>query len=133
MIFLDSSFLIAYEVESDQNHQKAVKIMQEIKNNKFGETVISDYIFDETITVTFNKTKNLEKTIFVGEALLKSTVFVKIDKEIFQSSWQIFKSQKNGALSFTDCSTIALMKSKSINSLATFDKDFKKISGINVV
>ena len=133
MIILDSSFIIAFEVESDQNHERAVKIMSEINSGKFDEAIISDYIFDEVITVSFGRTKNLDKVVFIGDKLRESLVFLRINEEIFEEAWKIFKSQKNTTLSFTDCSIIALMKMKSISNLATFDKDFKKVSGINVI
>jgi len=48
-------------------------------------------------------------------------------------SWNIFKEQKNNKLSFTDCTNIAIMRINKIKNIATFDKDFKDIEGINVV
>ena len=61
MIILDSSFLVAIEVETDQNHEKAVEIRDRIIKREFGTVLISDYIFDETITATFQKTRDLKK------------------------------------------------------------------------
>ena len=133
MIFLDSSFLVSVEVETDQNHQKAVEIMDKIIKGDFGDPVISDYIFDETITVTFSRTRNIEKTVFVGENLRNSSEFAKIDERVFEGAWQIFKNQKNTKFSFTDCTTLALMVKEGIRNIATFDQDFSKIKEINVV
>jgi uncharacterized protein len=133
MIFLDSSFLISVEVETDQNHSKAIKIRDEIINKEFGETIISDYIFDEIITVTFNKTKDLKKAIIVGNNLKKSANMIKIDEDAFDEAWEIFKYQEKTSLSFTDCTILALMQSMNIKHIATFDEDFKKIDDINVV
>ena len=57
----------------------------------------------------------------------------KVDREIFDNAWQIFKEQKNTKLSFTDCTILAIMRNEGISNIATFDKDFKKIDGINVI
>lgn len=133
MIFLDSSFLVSVEVETDQNHEKAIKIRDEIIEGKFDKTVISDYIFDETITVTFGKTKDLAKSILVGENLKISTEMIKVDDEIFDEGWEIFKGQKDTKFSFTDCTIVSLMRKENITNIATFDEDFKKVKGINVV
>jgi predicted nucleic acid-binding protein len=34
MIFLDASFLVAYYAENDDHHDKAVRIMKDIKNKE---------------------------------------------------------------------------------------------------
>lgn len=133
MIFLDSSFLVAVEVKTDQNHEKAVKIRDEIIKGKFGKTFISDYIFDETITVTFGRTKKLRKTILVGNQLKASSEMLKVDEKIFDQAWKIFKKQKETHFSFTDCTTIAIMSKNEIKNIATFDEDFQKVRGIKVI
>lgn len=133
MILLDSSFLVAVEVENDQNHEKAKNMIGEIISGMYGPIIISDYIFDETVTVTFLKTKNLKKAIFVGENLKLSTKILKIDESLFWAAWNIFKEQKNTKLSFTDCTNISLLDSRKIKNIATFDKDFKLIKGLNIV
>lgn len=133
MIFLDSSFLVSVEVETDQNHEKAIKIRDGIIKGEFGKPIISDYIFDETLTVTFGRTKDLAKSILVGESLKISTEMIKVDDEIFDEGWEIFKGQKDTKFSFTDCTIVSLMRKEDIANIATFDEDFKKVKGINVV
>ncbi|MBS3077032.1 type II toxin-antitoxin system VapC family toxin [Candidatus Pacearchaeota archaeon] len=132
-IILDSSFLIALEVGTDQNHEKAEKALEKILEGALGETIISDYIFDEIVTVTFLKTKDLEKAIFLGEKIKQSAKMIKIDAALFDSAWNIFKEQTNTKMSFTDCTNIAIMQSSKIKNIATFDKDFEKIKEINVI
>ncbi len=133
MIILDSSFIVAVEVETDQNHEKAVEIRNKIIKGEFGDTVISDYIFDETITVTYQKTKDLKKTILIGTNLRNSAKMMNVEEEIFEEAWEIFKKQENTKFSFTDCTIFSIMKLRKINNIATFDKDFEKIEGISVI
>lgn len=133
MIFLDSSFLISVEVEYDQNHERAIKIRDDIIRGKYGDTFISDYIFDETITVTFGRTKNLQKAVLVGLRLKASAELLKVDESIFESAWERFQKQKNTKFSFTDCTILSIMDKNEIKNIATFDKDFKKVRGINVI
>ncbi len=133
MIILDSSFLVAVEVKEDQNHEKAIIIRDKIIKGDFGDIIISDYIFDETVTVTLNKTKDLNKAIEVGEILMDLTDLLKIEEEIIERSWELFKKQKETKFSFTDCTILALMQENGITNIATFDKDFKKVKEINVI
>ena len=121
------------EVEKDENHEKALKIRDNIINGKFGKIIISDYIFDETVTTTFYKTKNLDKAVLVGQALMNVAEILKVEEETLEKSWKIFMEQKETKFSFTDCTILALMKENGIKNLATFDKDFKKIKEINII
>jgi predicted nucleic acid-binding protein len=133
MIILDSSFLVAFAVETDTNHLKAVKIMDDIVREKYGRLCITDYIFDETVTVIFIKTKKLAKAVSVGNALKKSVEIIDVDKNSFEDAWNKFKRQKKTDFSFTDCTTLAVMEANEIKNIATFDEDFKMVKEINVI
>jgi len=127
MIFLDSSFIIAYLNEADENHAKSLNIVKDIDRGRYGTPVITDYIFDEVVTVMLIKTKNLEKVIQAGEIILNSSLLFRIDENLFNLVWKIFKEQQKPMFSFTDCATIAICRTNGISNIATFDKDFKKL------
>lgn len=134
MIILDTSFIVSYEVEDDINHSKAKEIYhKKIKEGEFGEAAITDYIFDETVSIIFYRTKSLVKAVEKGENLNQSTHMIEVDEPIHNDSWDLFKSQKTTRLSFTDCTIISAMRLHGIDFVATFDKDFKKVDGINVI
>ncbi len=86
--------------------------------------MVSDYVFDETVTVTFLRTKNLQKTRLVGDSILKAFRILKVDDAIFREAWQKFRSQKGTKYSFTDSTTVELMQQHNIRDIATFDREF---------
>jgi len=133
MIILDTSFLFAYYNDNDYFHEDSVKLAPEILSGKYGPVFISDYVFDEFMTIAFNKIKDLDKIVKIGENVLFFTNLIYVDEDVFKDSWEIFKNQKDTKMSFTDCSILALMKYRGISNIATFDEDFLKISKINVV
>ena len=126
MIILDSSFLVAFYNTNDQNHAKAKSLMEEIVSGKFGLVFISDYIFDEVVTVALIKLKALKEAIRIGNLLLNATMILTTDKTLFDSTWRRFKAQKSTHLSFTDCSILELVSKNGIDYIATFDKEFKQ-------
>ena len=133
MIVLDTGVLFGFEVESDKKHADAVRIVNDAINGIYGAVVITDYIFDETVTLTLARTKDLSKAIITGSHLGNLEI-LKIDQAIFDDAWGIFKAQKTKKrLSFTDCTTIAAMKSNSIENIAVFDSGFNYVKGIEVV
>lgn len=128
---LDTSFVVAYFNTTDQNHDAAVKTAK-ILANKNSELYITDYIFSEIVTVSFVKLKNLKQAIGIGKIILESCNLLHVEKYIFEHAWKIFSGQKL-RLSFADCTTIAAMQSQKIQKIATFDGDFSKIKGIDVL
>jgi predicted nucleic acid-binding protein len=125
MIFLDSSFLVAFEVDGDSNHASATKVMREVARGARGSPVISDYVFDEVVTVTFVRTKSLSKARLVGDGLLESFRMLRVSDEVFKEAWQRFRNQKGTRLSFTDSTTVELMMQNEIDNIATFDRGFQ--------
>lgn len=133
MIFLDSSFLIGFEVETDTNHTKARGLMREIAKMAYGPTVISDYIFDEVVTVTFARTKSISKARLVGDAMMASFRMLRVNEDVFQTAWGRFRDQKSTKFSFTDTTTTELMNQNDIRTIATFDKEFKDSTDFSVL
>ncbi|HLC32019.1 MAG TPA: PIN domain-containing protein [Candidatus Nanoarchaeia archaeon] len=131
MILLDSSFVVAYYNELDDHHSRALILMKDIINGSYGEVCISDYVFDESVTVLLLRLKDIAHVGRLGESLQKLRLFFLTDS-LFRSTWEIFKRQTNG-LSFTDCSLIALMRMESISYLATFDEAFDMFKDIEVI
>ena len=133
MIILDTSFIVGYKIENDAHRENATKMIKEIADLKYGRPVISDYIFDETVTVVFSRSKNLQLSVEIGNDLKNSVEVIKIDDLLFEETWKIFESQKGTRFCFTDCTTLALMKNRNISNIATFDEDFGKMKQINVI
>ena len=132
MIMLDSSFLIAYHNTSDKNHQRASEIMPRIASGEYGKVNITDYVFDETATYLAAK-QGLGKAVAVGGYLLGATELIGIQKDDFKDAWNLFKSQRNTRLSFTDCTIVVAMRANAIKELATFDGDFGKFNDISPI
>ena len=133
MIILDTSFVVSYKIEDDTNHRKAAELMKEIAEGKYGEVIISDYIFDEAVTVILVRSKSLSLAVETGNDLRKYANIDKIGNDILDSAWEVFSGQKDTKFSFTDCTTLSMMERKKIVHIATFDAEFRKMKSIIVV
>jgi len=133
MIALDSSFLIAFKVGNDANHEKATELMKKVVSGDFGKPFIADYIFDETVTGIFIRSKNLKIAVGYGKELMASLRMFEISEEIFGEAWHTFSDQNNKQLSFTDCTTIAVMNLRDAEFIATFDRDFQDIEKVSSI
>jgi predicted nucleic acid-binding protein len=75
----------------------------------------------------------LRKAVRIEEYLRKSTNLVEATSSDFEDAWRIFKKQKETDFSFTDCTSISIMRRMNIRNLATFDRDFLKLEEVNVI
>ncbi len=133
LIFIDSNILVSYYNAEDQNHELAKNVIADIEQNKYGSAIISDYVFDEIITVTLTRIKDKEIVIKLGIHILRSEIkILKVNKKIFQRAWQLFK-ESDLKMSFTDFTNLAFLEIFDIKYLATFDREFKKIREVNII
>ena len=128
-IFFDTSFFYALKFKKDPNHAKAIKSLKEISQKKFGSQLTSDYIIDELMTLTWNRTKN-KKLIseiwgfFIPPTTICNVIQISIDdlSQIYDKFSKLLEGKK--FLSFTDCSILVLMEKFNIRYLASFDSNF---------
>ncbi len=130
-ILIDASVFCAYANLKDMHHSHSKRIIEDVVSGKYGDAVITDYIFDETVTVVARKIHR-EKAAQIGKFLLSSEVILtKVDTLVFEKAWELFQATDN--LSFTDCTSAAFTQIFEIERIATFDKGFKNIKNIEVI
>lgn len=129
-IFVDSSFLMALVNENDSLHEKSLEYIDLIEKN---DCYISNLVINEVITVIGNKI-DLETAISAFD-LINDIFHVINEYEIkdFNSTTMLIYEKHNTKLSFTDCSIIVDMHYHKIENLLSFDKEFKKAEGINLI
>ena len=129
-IFVDSSFIIALVNENDSLHESSLEYIDLIEKN---ECYISNLVINEVITVIGNKI-DLETAISAFD-LINDIFHVINEYEIkdFNSNTMLIYEKHGTKLSFTDCSLIVDMHYHKIENLLSFDKEFKKAEGINLI
>ncbi len=132
-IFLDTGIFVAFHNKKDENHDRALTIINEVVNGKFGVAYTSDYIFDEAVTVALARTRRSDAAVAVGKMILGEltkpfTIILKVDNDVFEKSWKIFTDYSRQGLSFTDCTSHTLMRSRNIERIASFDAMFEGIA-----
>ena len=129
-IFVDSSFLIALVNENDSLHDKSLEYVDLIEKN---DCYISNLVINEVITVIGNKI-DLETALSAFD-LINDIFHIINEYEIkdFNSTTMLIYEKHNTKLSFTDCSIIVDMHYHKIENLLSFDKEFKKAEGINLI
>jgi len=128
VVFLDTGFILAIRNYDDINHTKATEIMRECLSDKYGRIIVSDFVFDETVTLTLVRTHNKSLVKDIGNYILNSPriILLHLSETEFLATWELFLKYFENGLSFTDCSLLVLGKLFESNVyIATFDRHFK--------
>ena len=126
---VDSNVLIGAFNPKDEFHKPAARILSQIEQGKVDKPIITDYILDEVLTFV-RRRLGFDKSLEVLESFLSSDTLgiEKVDEREFQAGIIIF--EKNRRLSFTDAVSVAVMDSRDIRQIISFDKDFDSVRGI---
>lgn len=101
-------------------------------HDEYGKVFVSDYIFDEAVTLAYIRTGNKKFAHDIGRfARAKPINFRFIEPVDFDRAWEFYLQYDDKHLSFTDCTNIALMERLDIKTLFTFDREFKGL--VNVI
>ncbi|RAP50223.1 MAG: hypothetical protein BZ138_06855, partial [Methanosphaera sp. rholeuAM270] len=129
---LDSSFIISFALENDENRKKA-KILIEQEEIWEQECYISNNIINEVITVIGNNSDaNLAKETYY---ILQDNFTILDEQKIenFNDKVMDIYEEYDTKLSFTDSSILLLMEYYDIPTLVSFYKGFKKNKEINLI
>lgn len=128
-ILIDTGVFVAFSNKRDPNHSEALEIVKNVAANKYGTPYVSDYIFDEAVTTTLARTGRIDLAIDLGKMILEGPehpfiVMLRVTEDLFADAWANFVKYGKGGLSFTDCTSLALMSEREIETIASFDTGF---------
>lgn len=126
-LFVDTSAWLALNNKNDQYHDEAVSKITKVRQQKI-QLVTSEYVFDESVTIIRYRISHRAAVAF-GDALISSNVasIEDITNEERLKAWVLFKKYRDKDLSFTDCTSFALMVKLKLQKAFSFDNHFKQV------
>ena len=122
-LLADTSALLALVVQTEANHREAVRF---IKQNPHTRFVVTELILGELVT-RVRALRGAAKAVEVAEDLLGSSrhEFVFVDLELIHGAIARMAQFSDKRLSLTDCASFELMERLGIDTVFTFDRDFR--------
>ena len=123
-IFADTGAWIALADKNDRYHNIAEKVYASIRKKNI-PVIITDYIFDETVTWLHYKIGH-DIACGWGNKILNSRMveIVKVSDEHINLSWELFQKYHDQKLSFTDCISFTIMKLFGTDTVFAYDSHF---------
>ncbi|MFB6185085.1 MAG: type II toxin-antitoxin system VapC family toxin [Haloarculaceae archaeon] len=132
-VFVDSGVFYAQVDREATRHDSATAALDAVLDGRYGQPITSDYVYDETVTLTLARTSSHELATTVGQRLRGGGDFTRVVKlhhvtpTVFETAVDVFERYDDQRLSFTDATTIALVEAEGLDCVLSFDDDFDGI------
>jgi len=128
-VFFDTGAIYGHINIKDLEHKKIKAFIDNFK----GKFLITDYIFDEIITLILQRLDHKTASI-VGNILLNSPQIINyhVSENDVKDGWKLFSMRQDKKYSFTDCISFVVMRKLNIQKCLTTDKHFRQ-EGFEIV
>jgi predicted nucleic acid-binding protein len=125
-ILVDTSAWLAFYDRSDQHHQSARQIAEQLKAQR-ASLALSEFILAESLTLIRFRLGHSWAVRF-GRTVLDSRLsdLLSVDEPIRRRAWEIFQRYEDKDFSFTDCTSFALMEQLGLKTAFAFDRHFEQ-------
>jgi hypothetical protein len=126
-LFVDSSAWVAFYDDRDKYHAQARPAFESLANRP-AVFVVTDYVVAETSTLLLYRASHSRAVLFGDWALHSPNVrLVRLDVEMWDEAWRLFKLYDDKEFSFTDCASFTVMRRHRLRDVFTFDRHFEQV------
>lgn len=134
-VFVDTGvFYAAFDSAAPRHRVSQRALATVLQDASFGRVVTNEYVYDETVTLTAQRTGSTQRAVEVGERLWskssewgEAVTMVYTTEALFDDAVEAFERCADHSLSFTDAMTVATVNHRDIDSVLSFDDDFDGI------
>lgn len=125
-LLVDTGVFYAHHDEDSGRHDDAKAALTKVLEGRFGQPYVTDYIYDETVTLTRYRMDSVEEAKTVSDRILETGLFSMawVLEDVFKDALVVFEEYSDQSLSFTDATTVAVAESRGIDYVLSFDDDF---------
>jgi predicted nucleic acid-binding protein len=121
-VFVDTSGFVALADRRDEHHGEAKRLLRRLSARRIALVTSTD-VLDEVVTLIRVRVGH-PAAVTIGQRLLASQWcrLVEVDETIRRAGWDLFVRFADQEFSFTDCTSLALMRSMHLSEAFTFDR-----------
>lgn len=129
-VLVDTGVLSADHDRDATRHAAASDALEAVYDGAFGQPYVSDYVFDEAVTLTRRRTGSFDAARRLGDRLRgqgdypRVYEFLHVTPAVFADAITAFERYDDQDLSFTDATSIALVDCHDLDRILSFDDDF---------
>jgi predicted nucleic acid-binding protein len=120
VIFVDSSYWIAQQLDRDAHHAEAIRLEEAVG----AATTTSDPVLGETWTYLRRRTGHANAWSWLDRVQSSAVRVLRVDERLEEEAWAWLRVHDERAYSFVDATSFALMRKLRIREALAFDGDF---------
>jgi len=132
-VIVDTGVLYADHDRDASRHDVASDALDTVYDGELGLPFVSDYVYDEAITLTLRRAGSFSAAKRLGDRLRGVDPYpaayemLHVSAAVFADAVDVFERYDDQRLSFTDATTVALCRRHDVDSVLSFDDDFDGI------
>lgn len=129
-VLVDTGVIYADHDRDATRHDAASDALGAVYDGELGTPYVSDYIYDEAVTLTLRRTGSFQAAKRLGERLRGAGPYPRaygmfqVSAAAFADAVDVFERYDDQGLSFTDAATVALCRRHDVDRVMSFDDDF---------
>lgn len=131
-LFVDSGAWLAVYDQADQYHRSAIALWNDLRTQPV-RFITSDYVLDETYTL-LKLRAGLRAAVALHRMLETSRIVTvaEVSSSVFQAAWKVFEGYTDKAWSFTDCTSLVIMRQLNLTEAFVFDEHFRQMGFVTL-
>ena len=129
-VLVDTGVLYAEHDTDASRHEQASSALEAVYDAELGQPYVSDYIYDEAVTLTLvrgnssHAAKELGKRLRGADPYSSAYEILRVSSSVFNDAIELFERYHDQELSFTDATSVTLCNRHDIDGILSFDDDF---------
>jgi hypothetical protein len=129
-VLVDTGVVYADHDTDATRHEAASAALDAVYDGAFGAPYISDYVFDEAVTLARTRTGSHAAATSLADRLRGADPYPDVyelfyvSPAVFTDALAVFDRYDDQQLSFTDATSIALVDRHDLDQILSFDDDF---------
>lgn len=123
-VFIDTSAFCALTIPHDKHNNAAKSHYKQLQKEK-ALVYTSDYVLDETYTLLKMRSSHETAVKFMTRLEAAAITTLSVTDDITESAKDLFRKFEDKKLSYTDCTSFALINHFGITAVFAFDEHFR--------
>lgn len=132
-VLVDTNVLVGGWLDNDPLYSIAAPALDRATEGAWGAPVVTDFILDEAVTLALKRSRSHRHadrlaSFVLGEAPFPTRFkFLNVGPEVFREARLVFRLYNDRELSFTDCTSIAMVRAHRLRAILSHDHGFDGI------
>lgn len=130
--FLDTDVLVSWVSTREAKHRESRALLGKVLGGSWGAPFVTDFVLDEALTLIQARGLPLEAAdrvlALAGRAIIPggaaAVSVARVSDRSFKAAFLLFRRHYRRGLSFTDCTSVAMIDERGADVIASFDRGF---------